>query len=101
MAFDIGMFVRRLLGDAGDAPAEEAAGETHEYKGYRIRSTPRRKGGVWLTAGTIRKEFPEGFREHPFIRADTHGTREAAAAMAVEKAKRIIDEQGDRMFEAE
>ena len=48
--------------------------------------------------GTIAKDFPEGAREHRFVRAETHPNRDDAAAFAVRKAQQIIDEQGDRLF---
>ena len=89
----------RLTGgrEAGES-AEPAAAV--EYKGYRIRATPYRADGQYQTAGNIEKTFPEGVKEHRFVRADTHPTREAAAEFAISKAKQIIDLQGDRMFEA-
>jgi hypothetical protein len=69
-----------------------------EYKGYRIRPTPFRNSSLYQTAGTIEKDAPEGVKEHRFIRADTHHSREDAIAFAISKAKQIIDLQGDRIF---
>ena len=69
-----------------------------EYKGYRIRPAPYRSDGQFQTAGTIEKDFPEGTKEHRFVRAETHAGREDAANFAVSKGKQIIDEQGDRIF---
>lgn len=101
----IGGFLKGLFGggrEAGDEGDESGAPrigpEGVEYEGYRIHPAPRHEGGHWLTAGVIRKEIAGETKEHAFIRADTHATRDEAAAMAVEKAKRIIDERGDRMF---
>jgi hypothetical protein len=37
-------------------------------------------------------------KEHRFIRADTHHSREDAITFAISKAKQIIDLQGDRIF---
>ncbi|HEY7244404.1 MAG TPA: HlyU family transcriptional regulator [Xanthobacteraceae bacterium] len=69
-----------------------------EYKGYRIRPTPFRNNSLFQTAGTIEKDSPDGLKEHRFIRADTHHSREDAVAFAISKAKQIIDLQGDRIF---
>ena len=80
------------------APESEAPAAPVEYKGYRIRPAPYRAGGQYQTAGIIEKDGPEGVKEHRFIRADTHQTREAAIDFAVSKAKQIIDLQGDRIF---
>jgi hypothetical protein len=82
-----------------------SAGESHEptaaveYKGYSIRATPYRADGQYQTAGIIEKTSAEGVKEHRFVRADTHPSREAAIEFAISKAKQIIDLQGDRMFE--
>jgi hypothetical protein len=78
--------------------AAEAPMEAVEYKGYRIRPAPYRADGQFQTAGTIEKDFPDGTKEHRFIRAETHAGREDAANFAVSKGKQIIDEQGDRIF---
>lgn len=101
----IGGFLKGLLGGGREASEESGEGkaprvgpEGVEYKGYRIHPAPRQQGGQWLTAGVIRKEIAGETKEHAFIRADTHGSRDEAATMAVEKGQRIIDERGDKMF---
>jgi hypothetical protein len=82
-----------------------AAGESDEpntpaidYQGYRIRPTPYRTEGHYQTAGVIEKNFPDGPKQHRFVRADTHQNSDDAVAFAISKAKQIIDLQGDRMF---
>jgi|SRR3954452_23353610 hypothetical protein len=87
----------RLTAGAGGA-VSETPGETVEYNGYRIRPTPYRTNGVYQTCGVIEKDSPEGVKEHRFVRADTHPSRDDAIAFAVSKAKQIIDLQGDRIF---
>jgi hypothetical protein len=84
-------------GSAGEADAA-ADVPAIEYKGYRIKPTPFRANGHYQTAGTIEKDTPEGLKEHRFIRADTHQSKEDAVAFVISKAKQIIDLQGDRMF---
>ena len=69
-----------------------------EYKGYRIRPTPYATNGLYQTAGVIEKDTAEGVKEHQFIRADTHHSRDEAIAFTISKAKQIIDMQSDRMF---
>ena len=78
-------------------PRGAAAAEV-EYKGYLIRPTPYKNNGQYQTSGTIRKETPEGVKEHKFIRADTYASVDDANAFAIMKAKQLIDQQGDRMF---
>jgi hypothetical protein len=81
-------------GGGGDAPAAPPV----EYKGYRIRAAPYPANGVYQTAGIIEKDTPDGVKEHRFVRADTHPSKDDAIAFAISKAKQIIDLQGDRMF---
>jgi hypothetical protein len=85
---------------AGGESSESAgpAADPVEYKGYRIRAAPYRTNSLYQTAGTIEKDTPEGVKQHRFVRADTHHSREDAIAFAVSKAKQIIDLQGDRIF---
>ncbi|HEX6958635.1 MAG TPA: HlyU family transcriptional regulator [Ferrovibrio sp.] len=93
----------RLVGGAGgqdddggdDAPAAEA----FEYKGYRVRPAPYKANGQYQTAGIIEKDSAEGVKEHRFVRAETHPSKDDAAAFAIAKGKQIIDERGDRIFD--
>ena len=95
----LGGFLKGLLGGSRSGEgAEPAKGEAVAYKDYLITPTPMRQGGQFLTAGVIVKEFPDGRKEHKFIRADTHASAEDAASFAVRKGQQIIDEQGDRIF---
>jgi hypothetical protein len=84
----------RLTGGGGAEPAAEAV----EYNGYRIRPAPYPSKGAYQTAGTIEKEIGGELKEHRFIRAETHPSRDQAIEFSIAKAKQIIDEQGDRIF---
>ncbi len=99
MASMLSGFLRRLTGGGDSAETAPAAREPAvEYEGYAIHGIPRRQGSQWLTAGLIAKEFPDGVKEHHFIRAETHASQDDAKAFAVLKAKQIIDERGDKLF---
>ena len=87
-----------LAAGSGGSGAAGPPAETVEYKGYRIKPAPYPNNGVYQTAGTIEKDGPDGVREHRFVRADTHPSRDYAIAFAISKAKQIIDLQGDRIF---
>jgi hypothetical protein len=91
----IGSIFRKLVG-AGDE--EQVLGEVVEYQGFQIRPAPKKQGGQFYTAGVISKSFPEGVKEHHFIRADTHQSRDNASQHALVKGRQIIDEQGDGLF---
>lgn len=90
--------LRNLFGSAGGQGGTEVAGDPVDYKGFQITPAPQRQGSGWNTAGTIVKDFPEGAKEHRFIRVDTHPSRDDAIAFSIIKAQQIIDEQGDRIF---
>ena len=84
----------RLFGGVAVDPEEDPV----EYDGYRIRPTPFPHQGAYQTAGIIEKEIGGEVKEHRFVRAETHSSREEAIAFSIAKAKQIIDEQGDRLF---
>ncbi len=92
-----------LLGGLfGGKPKAEAGparrGEGVEYNGFTIYPASCKSGAQWRTEGVIAKELEGAVKEHHFIRADTHASREDADACAVTKAKRIIEESGERIF---
>ena len=86
-------FFGQASAEGGDPPMNAV-----EYKGYRIRPAPYRATSGFQTAGTIEKDFAEGVREHRFVRAETHPSRDDAAAFAIQKGRQIVDQQGDRAF---
>ncbi len=45
-----------------------------------------------MTASVISKPFDDGVKEHHFIRADLHASKDDAEACAMMKGKRIVDE---------
>ena len=55
--------------------------------------------GGWRLAAQIEKKIDDDTKTHRLIRADTFQDREAAVSASIAKAKQVIDEQGDRLFE--
>ena len=93
------MGLKALLGKLfGSSDETGTPGESVDYQGYKITPHPKPQGGQFYIAGRIEKDFPEGVKEHSFIRADTHASKDAAMQHSVVKARQIIDEQGDRLF---
>jgi hypothetical protein len=85
-----------LGGSGGEAaPAEQPA---TEYKGYRIRPAPYRANSQYQTAGVIEKDFPDGVKQHRYVRAETHPSLDDAVEFALSKGRQIIDQEGDRIF---
>ncbi len=79
----------------GGGSAEPAA---IEHEGYSIQPTPIREGGQYRLSAVISKEISGQRKQHKMVRADTFSSAEDAADAAVAKAKRLIAEQGERMF---
>jgi hypothetical protein len=96
----LGGLMKKLFG-GGNAGADEGVkplGDAVEHKGCTIQPLAMQKGSQYLTAGVISKAFPDGRREHRFVRADTHSSTDQAHDFAIVKGRQIIDEQGDRLF---
>ncbi|RAI44419.1 HlyU family transcriptional regulator [Rhodoplanes roseus] len=92
-------FLKSLFGGRASAPAPAPESEPVEYKGYVIRAAPFQNGGQYQTAGTIEREVEGVRKEHRFIRADSHASRDDAVSFTLSKARQIVDLQGDRMFD--
>lgn len=90
-------FLRGLFsaGPRGEMPRAEAS---VEYNGYTITPAPEKDAGGWRIAGTISKEIGGHRRVYRLDRADTSTDREAIVTRTIEKAKYLVDEQGDRIF---
>ena len=91
-------FLSKLFGGGGtgEGPAKAAAEE--DYKGFTIKATPMAVGGEHQLCGVIEKEIGGELKSYKFVRADRFGSREDAATRSVDKARQLIDEQGDQLF---
>ncbi len=87
---------KRLFG-GGDA-AKPLPEPTLEFDGFVVRATPYQEGGQWQLCGVVVKEIDGETKEHRFVRADRFADRDTAIEMTFDKAKRIIAEQGARLF---
>ena len=81
-------------GGGGEAPLPEV-----EHNGYTIRPEPIRDGTQWRIAARIERVVAGKVRSHHLIRADTASDRDAAAAQSTAKARQMIDEQGEAIFD--
>jgi hypothetical protein len=86
--------ISRLFG--GGATPEP---EPETYKGFNIFPAPQSGEGGFRIAGRIEKEIDGEVKSHDFLRADTMQSKDECARFTVVKAKQIIDEQGDRLFD--
>jgi hypothetical protein len=83
--------------DANESAAKAA--DPIEYNGYVIRPAPYKSEGQFQTAGTIEKEIEGVRKEHRFVRADRYAVYDDAVNFTANKARQIIDLQGDRIFD--
>jgi hypothetical protein len=91
-------FLRALFGRRPAAKTEKVA-DPVEYNGFVIRAAPFQNNGHYQTAGTIEREVGGVRKEHRFIRADVYASYDDAVNFTLNKARQIIDLQGERIFE--
>ena len=91
-------FWKTLFGGGSASEGEGKASAPVEYNGFTIRAAPYKAEGQYQTAGTITKEVGGVAKEHKFIRADRHASYDDAVEFSLAKARQIVDQQGDRMF---
>lgn len=91
-------FLRRLFSRGSAASETRRADARVEYHGYIIAPAPEKEPGGWRLAGTISKGAEGDQKVYQLVRADTSPDRDGIVAMTIAKAKRLIDEQGDRLF---
>ena len=93
-------WLTRLLGGGKGARAEgPAPGPAELHEGFEIRPEPIKADGGWRIAATIRKSVGGEPRTHRLVRADVIADRDAAASASVAKARQVIDQQGESIFD--
>jgi hypothetical protein len=91
-------FWRKLFG-GGVSAGPPAVARSAEHNGYSIEAVPYAEAGQFQVAGVIRKDIAGIAREHRFVRADRFATLDDAAEFTIMKARQIIDQQGERIFD--
>ncbi len=81
----------------GGAPKPEAKPE--DYKGFAITPAPKNEGGRFRVGARLEKEIDGELKSHTLIRADMLDDLASAVDTSTRKAKQMIDEQGDRLFD--
>ncbi|WP_226779046.1 HlyU family transcriptional regulator [Oceaniglobus trochenteri] len=85
----------RLFGGK-ESPAKNPP-ETHE--GFTIYPEPINEGSRWRVSARIEKQIGGELKSHRLIRADTLESADVAAEASAAKARQMIDEQGERLFD--
>jgi hypothetical protein len=92
MSFWSALFGRR------EAVETAKVSEAVEYKGFTIRAAPYKNNGGYQTAGSIERDVGGVRKQHRFIRADSYASYDDAVSFTLNKARQIVDLQGERMF---
>jgi hypothetical protein len=91
-------FLDRIFDWLGSGKTEGPEAATIEHEGYRIQPAAIREGGQYRLSALISKEIGGEMKQHRMVRADTFASAEDANNAALAKAKRLIAEQGERIF---
>ena len=91
-------FLKKLFG-GGKGPAEDPQAEAVEYNGFTIYPEPVQEGSGYRIAARIEKVVDGETKSQTLMRADTLGNRDQAADMSLSKARQVIDERGERLFD--
>ena len=83
-------FLKALF--ASSARAETPAPTA--YRQFLITASPRKTASGWQVAGTISCECEGARVERSFLRADCCASRDDAVAIALQKARQIVDQFG-------
>lgn len=90
-------FLKKLFGggDGGSAPEVEPV----DYNGFQIYAEPINEGSVYRVAARIEKDIDGQRCTQQMVRADTLNSVDTAAEMSLNKARQVIDERGERLFD--
>lgn len=91
-------WLKKAFSGTGGSEPGTVTGDAIEYNGYRITPTPIAESGQFRVSGVIEKDG-EPDKKHTFIRSDLVAGQDAACDFTVVKAKLIIDQMGDRLFD--
>ena len=89
----------RLFGKGGEKPKETPKGDPVRHDGFDIYPLPTAEGGQHRICALIEKVVAGEKRSHWMIRADLLNDRDAAVEASLLKAKALIDQQGERIFD--
>ena len=85
-------------GSSNSEPAGDKVLGEDTYKDFVIKAVEMRAGSEFQLAGTIEKEIGGELKTYRFVRADRMTSRDDLVAVALNKGRQIIDEQGERIF---
>lgn len=84
----------------GGAKGKAQEPTSTEHQGYRITPEPAREGSKFRIGARIEKDIDGETKTHKLVRADVMDSHDDAVTVSINKAKQMIDEQGERIFRA-
>ena len=90
-------FLKKLFGGGGGSSTPPST-PTETHNGYKIFAEPVRDGGTWRIGARIEKEINGEVKSHFMMRADTLQGFEEACAASMNKARMLVDQQGNSIF---
>ena len=95
-----GKMMKSLFGASAEGKKKSSSKAVKaEYDGFLIVAEPMPANGQYQVAGRIEKQVGETLKVHTFIRADTLPDEEGAANEMIRKAKMMIDQMGESIFD--
>ncbi|MEX0318723.1 MAG: HlyU family transcriptional regulator [Ruegeria sp.] len=79
---------------------EKSDPEPVAYKGFDIFPDLMAEGGKYRLSARIEKTVDGDRKTYAVIRADVFDSRDQAESFSIAKAKQVIDEQGERIFDS-
>lgn len=92
-------FLKTLFSSSKQENEKTAEPTAIEYQGFTIIAEPRQYNGQWQVSGRIERLDGDTKNVHSFIRADTLHDEAAAADEMFRKAKLMIDQLGEKIFD--
>lgn len=90
--------LKRLFG-GGDGNSDTSEAQPETYQGFSIFPEPVKESGGYRIAARIEKEIDGELKTHHLIRADVCSSMDEASALSVAKARQMIDQMGEHIFQ--
>ncbi|MGY3439429.1 MULTISPECIES: HlyU family transcriptional regulator [unclassified Marinovum] len=90
--------LKRLFGGGDKGGSTPTGPEPVEHNGFLIYADPAKASGGYRIGARIEKDIDGTLKSHTMIRADVISSADEALDASINKAKQMINEQGDRIF---
>ena len=91
--------MKKLFGGSESQQTSGGVIDEEIYEGFQIKTLEMKDGGQYRVCAEISKTIGDEVKTHKLIRADMCASPQEASQISMRKAKVVINEQGDRMFD--